>query len=162
MKKILALSVFALLFCTSCTVNNSEKPLICQSLGFDMNGDGEILVTACYSNTGTVTETGGKTIIKSYTAKNPSDAVDILLSEISDAMYKPLESLFVGKSLDGAAKKQLAVSIMNRAELQLKCSVLECENASENVRAGKKLSENDAKSFSEYYRTVMNLRENSV
>ena len=162
MKKavLFVFSVILIVFC-SCTSNNSEKPLICKSLGFDSLSDGKILVTASFSDTGTTTETGEKTIIKSYTANGPSEAVTLLLSKLSDAMYKPTESIFIDKGLEDHQKMSLVCEIMNSTELQLKCNVLECENAGEYVRAGKKAGK-ETKSFSEYFRITANRNNGDI
>lgn len=163
MKKLFLSTIFAvtIFLFTSCTSNNSEKPLICKTIGFDSASDGSILVTVSFSNTGQNTETGGKTIIKSYTAKGPSEAVNTLLYELSDAMYKPTESIFIDKGLNSYQKRDLVCEIMNSTELQLKCNVLECENAGEYVRSGKTAGK-DANSFSEYFRITANSENGDI
>jgi hypothetical protein len=150
LKKLIFAVVF-MLFLTSCTSDNSKKPMICRSIGFDSAENGGIFVTVLFSDTGDNTETGNKNIIKSYTSKNADEAVDTLLSAMNDAMFKPAESMFIGKSLDAQSKNQLIGKIVNTAELQLKCRVCECENASVPVRSGKKAPESSPV-FTEYFR----------
>lgn len=156
-KKIKIILIISLCLSTliSCTADNDKKPLICRRLGFDSE-NGKILVTAVYLNIGNNTESANEETVKTFYAKDTEEAVKLLLTRYGDALYKPIETMAFGENLGEKTTSDLIIEILNQSDYQLKCSVIEAENANEIIMDKNKTAKEKSVSFSEYFREKIN------
>ena len=144
-KALLILSFAVLLPLFSCTAENDEKPLICETLFINGNPFG-FQISALYTVSGEDTMKKEEIIKKSYSAATADGVIDKLIKTEKDAMFKPVKKLVLQK--DSEYNLDIAKAYINRSELQLKCDVFEVD---EN---GFYYDEQKPLSFSEYYRKL--------
>ncbi len=148
--KRLALILFCVFFLCSCTSDNSEKRLFCKALGFDAD-DGKIIVTVLFSHAGKDSPEKEEKSIVSRVYESPKEAVNALTADFKNVLYKPLEIMVFGESIDEKTKKDILSQLVNHSEFQLKCKVLEKADAQSYIAENGEKQEGGML-FSQYYR----------
>ena len=149
MKRI-ALILSLIFFLCSCTSDNSEKRLFCKALGFDAD-DGKIIVTALFSHAGKDSPENEEKSLVTMAYDNPKQAGDALTADFENVLYKPLEIMVFGESVDEKTKRDILSQLVNHSEFQLKCTVSEKADAKAYIAEnGEK--QKDGMMFSQYYR----------
>lgn len=153
MKKVFFAVCILLSVClisSSCTADNSKQTILCEKIAVDMLPDGSFDVTAIYR-----TDSEQENFVeKNFVCSDVNSFVERLLSVHENAMYTPLEHLLIGKSVDLDSAVGLVSTIMNSSKFNLKCRVIECENAKFQIY--NEPDEQSSFSFPHYYRIKAN------
>jgi hypothetical protein len=144
MKKLLPIFLLLFSFLSSCTAENNEEALICKALYISGDTSGFEII-ALFTTSGGNTMESDEVIEKVYDGKSADEAIDNLLKDEKDALFKPTKILVLKKN--GKYNAEIAKAYLNRSELQLKCMVYESENGFSEIE-GKGIS------FPEYYRKI--------
>ena len=152
MKKFLLLAAI-LLVLVSCTAQNENDRLFCKKLGFDMD-DGKLHMTARLASSGKSTPESGKDKLVTRVADTPEKAVEMLEAEFDNILFKPLEGIVFGTTVDKATVFELVSLMVNHREFQLKCNIYLADNAKEAVKNKSRADENEGVSFSRFFRNM--------
>ena len=154
MRKILIFVLVAVIFLASCTAEMQNEHLFCKKLGFDITRDGKIYITVYLTSSGkdTPEKDGAKLVTR--TADDVHGAIQMLENEFVRILFKPLEEIIFGQTVDRKTERKLMEMLVNQSEFQLKCKIRRESSAYYAIKENDGASENEAVIFSSYFRNM--------
>lgn len=152
MKKLVLLScIICTVALSSCTMQKQDDRFFCKKLGFDMENE-KIHVTVLLSSSGKDTPEGEEERVLTRVAKNSEQAIELLTNELENILFKPLEVIIFGQTVDEKTVSELTAKIANRVEFQLKCDVVYAFDAKDAILRKIETDENEGVVFSRFFR----------